>query len=80
MILLESKGVASERSLGLVFCLTMDQIPIKTPNPKVGFSEKLSSKGTWRQVFICLRPLIPPPPGYTLHEYPITLYLFTQRR
>jgi hypothetical protein len=35
----------------------------------VGFLQKLTSKGTWRQVFICLRPPITPPPPYTLYEY-----------
>jgi hypothetical protein len=28
----------------------------------VGFSSKLTKKGTWRQVYICLKPLIPYPP------------------
>ncbi len=36
----------------------------------VGFSNKSTSKGAWRQVFICLRPPIPYPlPCYTLYEY-----------
>ncbi len=30
---------------------------------------KLTSKGTWRQVFIILRPPIPSSPRYTLHEF-----------
>jgi hypothetical protein len=56
----------------------MDQISLKTPTLNVGFSYKLTSKGPWRQVFICLRPPIPSPPRcYTLYEY-IILYLFTQ--
>jgi hypothetical protein len=38
----------------------MDQMSKKTPNPKyVGFSQKLTSKGTWRQVFIYLRLSLP---------------------
>ncbi len=47
----------------------------------VGFSYKLTSKGTWRLVFICLRPPFPspPPPRYTLYDY-IPLYLFTYSR
>ncbi len=35
----------------------MDKISIKTLSLNVGFSLKLTSKGTWRQVFIYLRPL-----------------------
>jgi hypothetical protein len=53
----------------IVSCLTgtvggIDQISIKTPILNVSFSLKLSSKGTWRQVFTCLRP--PPLLGYVL--------------
>ncbi len=57
----------------------MDQIAIKTPNPKCRLFLKLTSKGTWRQVFICQRPPIPSftPPWYTLCGY-LPLYLFTQ--
>ncbi len=49
----------------------------------VGFSKKLTSKCTWRQVFICLRPPLPshPSPRYTLYVLLyIPLYLFTQER
>ncbi len=50
-------------------CITvyMDQISLKTSNPKCRLFLKLTSKGTWRQVFICLRPPIPshPPPPVT---------------
>ncbi len=57
----------------------MDQISIKTPNPKCRFSSKLTSKGTWRQVFICLRPSIPFSPFYKLYEYmyPCTGWIHT---
>jgi hypothetical protein len=38
--------------------LLMDQITTKTPNStNVAFSHKFTCKGTWRHVFICLRPL-----------------------
>ncbi len=47
----------------------MDQISTKTPNPKCRLFLKLTSKGTWGQVFICLRPPFPSPPCYTLYEY-----------
>jgi hypothetical protein len=33
----------------------MDQITIKTPNPKGRLFLKYTCKGIWRQVFICLR-------------------------
>jgi hypothetical protein len=33
------------------------------------FLKKLTIKGTWRQLFIYLRPPIPHPPRYTLYEY-----------
>jgi hypothetical protein len=41
--------------------------------------KKLTSKGTLRQVFICLRPRPPyPKPLHT--EYVYTVYLFAQER
>ncbi len=43
--------------------------------------KKITSKGTLRQVFICLRPKIPyrpPPPLHAVSVY--TVYLFTQGR
>ncbi len=47
-----------------------DQISIKTKNPKcLLFSKKLTSKGTWRQVFICLRSPIPPPTLRYTHSH-----------
>ncbi len=36
----------------------MEQLSIKTPNPKCRLFFKITSKGTWQQVFICLRPPI----------------------
>jgi hypothetical protein len=38
----------------------------------------MTCKGTLRQVFICLRPITPPPPPYTL--FTCKQYLFTQGR
>jgi hypothetical protein len=35
---------------------TMDQVTIRTPNPKCWLFLKITCKGTWRQVFICPRP------------------------
>jgi hypothetical protein len=61
------------------FCSSTDQISLKTPNHKCRLFLKMTSKGTWWQVFICLMPPVPPPPRYTLYEY-ITLCLFTQGR
>ncbi len=65
---------------------SMEQISIKTPNPKCRFFLKIY-QGNWRQVFICLRPPhflwphTPPPPvthckrvNTTVHY----MYLFTQ--
>jgi hypothetical protein len=46
----------------LRYPLPMDQISIKTPKPKCRHFLKMTSKGTWRQVFICLRP--PPHLGF----------------
>ncbi len=43
----------------------MDQIAIKTPNPKCRLFLKFTSKGTWWQVLICLRPRSPPSPPVT---------------
>jgi hypothetical protein len=36
----------------------MDHISIKTPHPKCRLFLKLTNKGTWRQVLICLRSLL----------------------
>jgi hypothetical protein len=48
-------------------------------NAKCRYLKKFTCKGTWRKVFICLRPRIPsPPPLYTVYVY--TVYLFTQGR
>ncbi len=56
--------------------LHMDKISVKTPNSKCRlFLKLLTSKGIWRQVFICLSP----PSPVTLYEC-ITMYLFTQGR
>jgi hypothetical protein len=41
-----------------------------------GFSQKLTSKGTWRQVFICLSPL----PSYPMTPYyPHLQYTYSHR-
>ncbi len=56
----------------------MDQITIKTPNPKVRlFLTQVTCKGIWRQLFICLRPLT------SVTQYINTVrtpYLLTQGR
>jgi hypothetical protein len=41
----------------------MDGSNANTPIVNVGFSQKLTCKGTWLQVFICLGP---PLPGFCL--------------
>jgi hypothetical protein len=43
---------------------------------RLSFLKKLTCKGIWRQVFICLRS---PPLCYTLYKY-IPLYFLTQGR
>jgi hypothetical protein len=47
----------------------MDQIPIKTPNPKCRLFLKLTSKGTCMAASVYLSEAPdPPPPRYTLYE------------
>ncbi len=56
------------------------KIRLKEGNAKCRHLKKLTCNGTWRQVFICLRPRTPyPPPLYTVYVYNVfTVFLFTQ--
>ncbi len=70
-LVLGDLGVETDLGLGAgvhadrVHLPGMDQMSIKTPkNLIVVFSYKFTSKDTWRQVFICLRP--PPLLGFCM--------------
>ncbi len=54
------------------------KIRIVGGNAKCRHLNKLTSKGSLRQVIICLRPRTPYPPTLTVYVY--TVYLFTQGR
>jgi hypothetical protein len=56
----------------------MDQIIYKDPKPKRRLFLKLISKGTWRQVFICLHMVstqpIPPPVTHCMNHAPVLIH------
>ncbi len=68
----------------VLFSLTRIKIMLIEGNAKCRHLKKLTSKGTSRQVFICLRPRTPyppPPPLHTVYGHTVyTVYLFTQGR
>ncbi len=68
IVLLHTQSAANKGVGCKEYMCKYPQTSIKTPNPRCRLFLKLPTKGTWRQVFICLRPPIPPP-RYTLYEY-----------